>query len=43
MNNFASLDDKKKVSKSGSGDGIDEEIGDSNYDEDEFDMGSGLA
>ena len=42
MNNFAA-DGKKKVSKSGSGDGIDEEIGDSNYDDDEFDMGSGLA
>ena len=37
-------DDKKKVSKSKSGSNeIDEEIGDSNYDDDEFDMGSGLA
>ena len=44
MNNFAK-DDKKKVSKSKSGSNeIDEDIGgDSDYDNDEFDMGSGLA
>ena len=37
MNNFAAND-----KKSGSGD-IDEDIGESNYDDDDFDMGSGLA
>ena len=37
MNNFAAND--KKL---GSGD-IDEDIGESNYDDDDFDMGSGLA
>ena len=44
MNAELNLDKKKKSkSKSGSGE-IDEEIGMSeNYDDDEFDMGSGLA
>ena len=41
MNNFAG-NDIKKASKSGSGE-IDEDIGESNYDDDDFDMGSGLA
>ena len=40
MNNFAA-NDKKKASKSGSGE-IDEDFGESNYDDDNFDMGSGL-
>lgn len=40
LQNFAN---ETKKSKSGSGGGIDEEIADSNYEDDDFEIGSGMA
>lgn len=40
LQNFAN---ETRKSKSGSGGGIDEEIADSNYDDDDFEMNSGMA